>query len=301
MGYLLAQQLVAAGETVVDVPATLASRVRVLGSGQSTKTDPERCPGGGGGGVARPVVAGRADRRSHRGVPAGGASRHGDLARWRNKLCCRLHALVAELVPGGIAKEVVVNQARSLLDGASSLTARRPGNGTVKRSSWSTRSTSSTQCWARHRARVATAVAASGTTLTEIFGVGPIVAAMLIGYTGDPTRFATASRFAAYTGPPRSSSPPAAGSCTGCPGAATGDSTTPSTSPRSPRSATATAPAAATTTASSPGPHPREAIRALKRRLSDVVWRHLIADARRVAPMIDGPGQDTPGTTLTPA
>ena len=40
MGYLLAQQLVAAGETVLDVPATLASRVRVLGTGQSTKTDP---------------------------------------------------------------------------------------------------------------------------------------------------------------------------------------------------------------------------------------------------------------------
>ncbi len=40
MGYLLSQQLVAAGETVLDVPATLASRVRVLGTGQSTKTDP---------------------------------------------------------------------------------------------------------------------------------------------------------------------------------------------------------------------------------------------------------------------
>jgi len=41
LGYLLAQQLVAAaGETVVDVPATLASRVRVLGTGQSAKTDP---------------------------------------------------------------------------------------------------------------------------------------------------------------------------------------------------------------------------------------------------------------------
>jgi hypothetical protein len=40
MGHLLAQQLVAAGETVVNVPATLASRVRVLASGQSTKSDP---------------------------------------------------------------------------------------------------------------------------------------------------------------------------------------------------------------------------------------------------------------------
>jgi hypothetical protein len=41
-------------------------------------------------------------------------------------------------------------------------------------------------------------VAASATTLTEIFGIGPIVAAMLIGYTGDPTRFTTAARFASY-------------------------------------------------------------------------------------------------------
>jgi transposase len=32
-GYLLSQQLVAAGETVLDVPATLASRVRVLSTG----------------------------------------------------------------------------------------------------------------------------------------------------------------------------------------------------------------------------------------------------------------------------
>jgi transposase len=31
---------VAAGETVVDVPATLASRIRVLGTGRSDKNDP---------------------------------------------------------------------------------------------------------------------------------------------------------------------------------------------------------------------------------------------------------------------
>jgi transposase len=40
LGYLLAQQLVAAGETVVDLPATLASRVRVLSTGRSAKNDP---------------------------------------------------------------------------------------------------------------------------------------------------------------------------------------------------------------------------------------------------------------------
>ena len=34
----------------------------------------------------------------------------------------------------------------------------------------------------------------------ETFGIGPIVAGMVIGFSGDPTRFATAARFASYTG-----------------------------------------------------------------------------------------------------
>src|ERR1017187_3635182 len=41
LGYLLAQQLVDAGEHVLDVPATLASRVRVLGTGRSEKNHPK--------------------------------------------------------------------------------------------------------------------------------------------------------------------------------------------------------------------------------------------------------------------
>ena len=51
---------------------------------------------------------------------------HSDLARWRTRLCCRLPALVAELVPGGIDKEVVVNQAPSLLESVDPGDRRRP-------------------------------------------------------------------------------------------------------------------------------------------------------------------------------
>jgi hypothetical protein len=40
LGYLLAQQLVNAGETVGDVLATLSARVRLLGSGKASKTMP---------------------------------------------------------------------------------------------------------------------------------------------------------------------------------------------------------------------------------------------------------------------
>jgi len=40
LGYLLSQQLIAAGETVIDVPAVRASRVRTLSTGRSQKNDP---------------------------------------------------------------------------------------------------------------------------------------------------------------------------------------------------------------------------------------------------------------------
>ena len=115
MGYLLAQQLVAAGETVLDVPATLAARVRVLGTGQSTKSDPNDARSVAVAALHAPSLA-RVRPADHVTVCRLLAKRHTDVARWRTKLCCRLHALVNELVPGGIDKEVVVNQARSLLD-----------------------------------------------------------------------------------------------------------------------------------------------------------------------------------------
>lgn len=40
LGKLLAQQLVAEGEHVIDVPPTLAAKVRLLGSSKAAKNDP---------------------------------------------------------------------------------------------------------------------------------------------------------------------------------------------------------------------------------------------------------------------
>ena len=198
MGYLLSQQLVAAGETVLDVPATLASRVRVLGTGQSAKSDPNDARSVAVAALHAPSLA-TVRPADHVTVCRLLSKRHSDLARWRNRLCCRLHALVAELVPGGIDKEVVVNQARSLLesivpDGVAAIERHRQAVELVAEiDDLDVALTDS-------RARIIAAVEASATTLREIFGVGPIVAAMLIGFSGDPTRFATASRYATYTG-----------------------------------------------------------------------------------------------------
>ena len=50
------------------------------------------------------------------------------------------------------------------------------------------------------RERLAAVVAASGTTTTKIFGVGPVVAAIAVGLTGDVSRFPDKDHFAAYNG-----------------------------------------------------------------------------------------------------
>jgi transposase len=282
MGYLLSQQLVAAGETVLDVPATLASRVRVLGTGQSTKTDPNDARSVAVAALHAPTLA-AVRPADHVTVCRLLAKHHTDLARWRTKLCCRLHALVGELVAGGINKEVVVNQARSLLDGI-----QPEGVAAVERHRQAVELVADLEhldiVIQDSRARITAAVTTSGTTLTEIFGVGPIVAAMLIGYTGDPLRFTTANRYAAYNGtaPIEFSS---------------GGRVTHRLSRRGNRRLNHAIHCAAITQVRhrhSPGRAyyerklaeghtPREAIRSLKRRLSDIVWRHLVADAGRAA------------------
>jgi transposase len=51
-----------------------------------------------------------------------------------------------------------------------------------------------------NKATIGRAVATAHTTVTDIYGVGPIVAAFLIGFTGDPLQFASADHYAAYNG-----------------------------------------------------------------------------------------------------
>ena len=48
--------------------------------------------------------------------------------------------------------------------------------------------------------KLAAAVNASGTTLTEIFGVGPVIAAIVLGEAWDVSRFRDHDHFAAYNG-----------------------------------------------------------------------------------------------------
>ena len=116
LGFLLAQQLVTAGETVVDVPATLAARTRVLGTGRSNKNDPND---------AMSVAVTALRTRDLRRVQSVGNSevlrllskRNLDIGRQRSRIVSRLHALLVELAPGGIAREITVSNATVFLDG----------------------------------------------------------------------------------------------------------------------------------------------------------------------------------------
>ena len=51
-----------------------------------------------------------------------------------------------------------------------------------------------------NRHRCAQAVAASATTLTDVFGISDVLAAKILGHTGDIARFASADHYASYTG-----------------------------------------------------------------------------------------------------
>jgi transposase len=198
LGHLLAQELVAAGERVLDVQPKLAARVRLLQAGDVNKNDPND---------ALSVAVAALRSRTAREVAADGhaavlkiwSKRHRDLARLRNQVVCRLHVVLCELVPGGHRKELSAAQAARILERA------QPAGPVAE-----ARAELAAEFLAdlRHldaqlrdaRKKLAAAVRASHTTLTEVFGVGPVVAGTVIGDAGDVARFPSRDHFAAYNG-----------------------------------------------------------------------------------------------------
>lgn len=198
LGYLLAQQLVAKGEHVVDVPATLSSRVRVLGSGRSNKNDANDARAVAIAALRSPSLA-AVRPEDHVSVLRLLAKAQLDASHARSRACSRLHALVRELVPGGIRKEIVVGQADTVLAAIVPETATQRQRLELAHETLDEIRLLDARL-KRSKTRIAEAVKASGTTLTDIYGVGPIIAGLIIGYTGDVSRFATSGHFAAYNG-----------------------------------------------------------------------------------------------------
>jgi transposase len=198
LGSLLAQQLVAAGERVLDVQPKLGARVRLLAAGDTNKNDPNDARS-----VAIAALRSTARRQvrpdDHTAVLKVWSKRHRDLGRLRTQVACRLHAVLCELVPGGFSKDITATHAARVLEsvepsGAIALARCELAAeflGDLRRIDTQMRDT---------RKRLTAAVRASGTTTTDIFGVGPVIAATVIGCVADVSRFASRDHFAAYNG-----------------------------------------------------------------------------------------------------
>lgn len=198
MGYLLAQQLVATGEHVLNVPATLAARTRLLGTGRTNKNDPNDALS-----VAITALRTRDLRPvravGHREVLRLLAKRNTDIGDHRTRLVCRMHALLLELAAGGIAKEINASDVDRFLAAVVPATAAEQVRYDLAVELLDDIRRLDAQLKASHK-RIRAATVASGTTVTDLFGIGPIIAAMLIGYSGDIARFANRDRYAAYNG-----------------------------------------------------------------------------------------------------
>ena len=276
LGYLLAQQLVAAGEDVVDVPPTLSARVRVLDSTKASKNDPHD---------ARSAAIVALRHRHLRAVAADDhpailrmlANRHKALAALRTQAVCRLHAQLANLAPGGLPGKLSVKRARTLLGSI------HPDNGVIaERKQQAVELVDDVARLERDldavKQRITVAVDATRTSLLDIYGAGPVVASIVIGHVVDISRFPTRAHFANYAG----AAPIEASS---------GPKKRHRLNPRGNRQLNHALHIAAVTQVAhdtpgrayylrkqTGGKTRKEAIRALKRRISDAVYHQLLAD-----------------------
>ena len=280
MGAMVAQQLVAAGEHVVDVPPKLSSRVRLLERGRIDKTDPNDARSAAIVAWRTPGLNVLTGEDQHRVVLRLQADRYHQLTAQRTRTVCRLHALLCLLLEGGSSRALTASRAEDLL---ASVVADDP----VTRERLATAAQFVTEIHsldnarADTRARTAAVVAACGTSVTDIHGIGPIAAAIILGHTSDVRRFPSAGHYARHNGtaPIEASSGPKARH---------------RLNPRGNRQLNHAVHMAAVTQVAhdtpgrvyylrkqAEGKSKKEAMRALKRRISDAVYRQLLADTHR--------------------
>jgi transposase len=282
LGYLLAQQLVAAGERVLDVQPKLAARVRLLATESTNKNDPHDARSVAIAALRSPSPQ-EVGVEDHAAVMKLWARRHRNLSSSRTQVACRLHAVLCDLVAGGVPDEIYAGKAAELLAGVEPDSAVAAARVELAGELLEDLRRVDGQL-AESKKRLAQVVAASGTTTIDIFGVGPFVAATVVGVTGDIARFPTRDRFAAFNG-------------TAPIEVSSGGRTVWRLSRRGNRTLNHAIHMAAVTQlrfAHSPGrgyydrkitegKTRKEALRALKRRISDALWAAMVADVRRAA------------------
>jgi len=288
-GRPLAQRLLADGERVLDVPAKLAARARVFDTGQGRKTDATD---------AHAVVMVALRDTGLRELTMDDelvvlrmlCDRRDELSKARAQGLNRMHRLLTELVPGGVPTKKSVAQYRAMLAGV------RPRDqlGRTRRRLAADLLAELAQIEARLKqlkAELKQAVLARGSGLMNIYGIGPAGAARILADVGDIARFPDRNHFASWTG-------------TAPIDASSGEQIRHRLSRAGNRRLNHVLYMAAFVQLRhdtdgrayyrrkiAAGKTPMEAMRCLKRRLSDVVYRQLLTDAaRREQEAQAGPG-----------
>jgi len=286
IGHHIAMRLLAGGEQVLDVPPKLSARARVFATGQGRKTDATdahsvalvatRMAG------LRPVAD-----DEQLAVLRVLVDRRRSLGEDHTRIVSQVHALLLELIPGGAKRDLSAAQARKLL-----ATVRpRDVAGKTRRRVAAELIGDLERIHARKKAadkELRVLLAATGTSLLDLHGIGPTGAARLLVEVGDITRFPNRHHFASWNG-------------TAPIDASSGDHIRHRLSRAGNRQINRTLHIMATVQLRNPGigrdyydrrkaegKSSMEAMRCLKRRLSDILYRHLVDDA--VAKVVTGPG-----------
>lgn len=286
IGRHIAQRLLADGEEVVDVPPKLSARARVFATGQGRKTDATDAHSVALVGTRmaglRPVI-----NDQQLAVLRVMVDRRRSLGEDHTRMVAQLHQLLLELIPGGAKKDLSAAQAKALL----AKVRPRDAAGKARRRVAAELIADLERVYRRKKAadkELKELVAATGTTLMDLNGIGPSGAARLLVEVGDITRFPNRAHFASWNG-------------TAPIDASSGDQVRHRLSRAGNRQINRVLHIMATVQLRNPtegrayfdrkkaaGKTSMEAMRCLKRRLSDIIYRQMLDDSITTAGT--GPG-----------
>jgi transposase len=286
LGRHLAQWLVARDEVVLDVPATATARVRELSRGSRRKTDVIDAA------AAASVAALQGDAtivtgEDHTTVFAMLEERRANLAAQRVRVANQLHAVLRDLVPGGAELAITATSASTMLRSVRPVSAcERTRKDLAQDLVRDLRAVDASL--ADIEERMSATLDKHGTRLRQVDGVGSVTAVRLIGRTGPASRFPTADAFATYAGVAPIE-------------VASGERSRHRLSRRGDRQLNSAIHLIAVTqvrmrdsvgrhyfdTKIAEGMTRNEAMRCLKRRLANHLWRLMIADERRARSALD--------------
>ena len=279
IGHHIAVRLLAAGEQVIDVPPKMSARARVFATGQGRKTDATDAHSVALVGTRmaglRPVVD-----DEQLAVLRVLVDRRRSLGEDHTRMTSQLHRLLLELIPGGAKKDLSAAQAKALL----AKVRPRDAAGKARRRVAAELIGDLERIYSRKK-ELKELVAATGSSLLDLPGIGPSGAARLLVDVGDITRFPDRGHFASWNG-------------TAPIDASSGDVVRHRLSRAGNCQINRTLHTMAIVQLRNPGPgrdyydrrkadgkSSMEAMRALKRRLSDIVFRVLVDDMLAVRPI----------------